>query len=278
MKMVKEYSFITIGVIIVAIALEYFFFPNDIAAGGVSGFALVITTLIKIEPSIVVFVLNAVLFILAFVVIGSSFGGKSIYATLMLSVVMFIIEKFFKPYAFTDNYILVSIFGSAILAIGTTIIFHQDASTGGTSIIAKIIQKYTNIGIGTGLILSDCTIGLMAIYVFGVEKGLFGILSAILIGFLVDKFIDGFNSCKQVFIITNKESLVVNYIMKDIDRGCTILNGKGGYTGGDNSIIYTVLSRKQFIMLRKFLKENNSEAFVTVNESMEILGKGFSEY
>ena len=118
----------------------------------------------------------------------------------------------------------------------------------------------------------------MAIYSFGIEKGLFGLLSAILIGNLVDRFIDGINPVKQVFIITNKEKLVVDFINKDIDRGCTILNGKGGYSKENMTVIYTVLNSKQFITLKQFIKINNPEAFLTVSESTEALGKGFKDH
>lgn len=277
-KKIREYSLITFGVIIAAISLEYFFFPNDIAAGGVSGIALVLNSLLGLNISVTVFVLNILLFGLAFWLIGSSFGGKSIYATIMLSVVMWIIETFFAPFAITDNYMLATIFGSALLAMGSAIIFHQDASTGGTSIIAKILNKFLHIGIGQGLLISDFIVALMAIYAFGVEKGLFGLLSTILIGVLIDRFIDGFNPCKQVFIVTGKERLIVDFITKDIDRGCTILNSKGGYTGADNSIIYTVLNRNQFITLKQFISQNNPEAFITVNEAAEVVGLGFKTY
>ena len=118
----------------------------------------------------------------------------------------------------------------------------------------------------------------MAIGAFGVDKGLFGFFSVVMIGILIDKFIDGFNTCKQVFIITNKEKLVLEYITKDINRGCTVLNAQGGFTGSDVKIIYTVLDTKQFITLKKFIKEKNPEAFITVNESAEVLGEGFKSY
>ncbi len=278
MKKLKEYFLITIGVTIGAFALEYFFFPLDIAAGGVSGLALAINQLIDINPSILIFIFNVILFALAFFLIGSSFGAKSIYATIMLSVMMWIFETFFNPQAITNNYVLACIFGSAVLAFGTAITFYQDASTGGTSIVAKIINKYFHLPIGQGLLLADCTVTLLAIYSFGVEKGLFGLLSAILIGILVDKFIAGINPVKQVFIITNKEKLVVDFINIDIDRGCTILNAKGGYSKENMSVIYTVLNSKQFITLKHFIKENNPEAFLTVSESTEALGKGFKDY
>jgi len=278
MQKLKEYFLATLGVAIGAFALEYFFFPLDIAAGGVSGLALAINQLIDINPSILVFIFNILLFVLAFFLIGSSFGAKSIYATVMMSVIMWIFENFFNPRAITENMVLACIFGSAVLAFGTAITFYQGASTGGTSIVAKIINKYLHLPIGQGLLLADCTVTLLAIYSFGVEKGLFGLLSAILIGILVDKFIAGINPVKQVFIITNKEKLVVDFINNDIDRGCTILNGKGGYTQENMTVIYTVLSSKQFITLKQFIKHNNPEAFLTVSESTEALGEGFKDY
>lgn len=276
MKKIKEYSLTTLGIVLTAIALEYFFFPNDIAAGGVSGIALVINGVTGWNISIMVFILNIILFILAFVVLGKGFGGKSIYATVMLSVVMEIIERVFSPGILTDNMFLASFFGSALLAMGSAIVFHQGASTGGTSILAAIISKFTSLGVGTSLLLNDSIICLLAINVFGIDKGLFGFFSLILIGLLIDKFIDGFNTCKQVFIITSKAEMVVNFINKDIDRGCTVLNGKGGYTDSEVKIVYTVLSSNQFIILKSFIKENNPEAFITVNDSKEVLGLGFN--
>ena len=276
MQKIKEYLLTTIGIALTAIALEYFFFPADIAAGGVSGIGLVINKLIGLDTSIVVLVLNVFLFILAFLVLGKSFGAKSIYATIMLSVFMWIIEKFFTPGTLTENMFLASFFGSIILGMGAAIVFHQGASTGGTSIIAAIISKFTPIGIGISVLLTDSSVCIFAISVFGVDKGLFGFFSVILIGLV--KFIDGFNSCKQVFIITSKEKEIVNHIIKKIDRGCTVLNGNGGYTGSDVKIIYTVLSSSEFIALKKDVKEIEPDAFLTVNESTEVLGKGFTDF
>ena len=277
MKKIREYALTTLGIVLTAIALEYFFFPNDIAAGGVSGIALVINGVTGWNISIMVFILNIILFILAFVVLGKGFGGKSLYATVMLSVVMEVIEKVFNPGILTENMFLASFFGSALLAMGSAIVFHQGASTGGTSILAAIISKFTSLGVGTALLLNDSIICLLAINVFGIDKGLFGFFSLILIGLLIDKFIDGFNTCKQVFIITSKADMVVNFINKDIDRGCTVLNGKGGYTDSEVKIVYTVLSSNQFIILKSFIKENNPEAFITVNDSKEVLGLGFND-
>lgn len=278
MQKIKEYLLTTVGVALTAIALEYFFFPCDIAAGGVSGIGLVINKVLGLDTSMVVLILNILLFILAFTILGKSFGAKSFYATVMLSVFMWIIENILKPAVLTENMFLASVFGSILLGMGAAIVFHQGASTGGTSIIAAIISKFTPIGIGISVLLTDSFVCLLALSVFGIDKGLFGFFSVILIGLIIDKFIDGFNTCKQVFIITSKEKEIVNHIIKNIDRGCTVLNGNGGYTGSDVKIIYTVLNSNQFIALKKQVKEIDPSAFLTVNDSTEVLGEGFKDY
>lgn len=277
MKKYKEYFYMLIGVVLSAVSLEYFFFPNEIASGGVSGIALVINAVFGINTSLLVLVLNIVLFILAFLVLGKAFGAKSILVSVAFSGCLWLLETYFPAKNATHNLFLASVFGSVILAFGAAIIFNQGASTGGTSIIAAIIDKFFHIGIGNAILLTDVSVGIGAIWVFGIDKGLFGVFSVILIGTLVDKFIDGFNKCKQVFIVTSKDELVQQYIIKHIDRGCTVLSGQGGYTGSDVKIIYTVVNTRQFVKLRTFIKENNPDAFITVNESAEVLGKGFKD-
>ena len=275
MKKFKEYILITIGFLLTAIAFEYFFFSNSIASGGVSGLALIMKEIFNIDPGIVMILCNIVLFILAFIFLGGSFGIKSAYAAFGLSISMSIIEKFTTPVAITDNLILATIFGSVIIALGAVIIFNQGASSGGTSIIAKLLSEYFNINIGVALLIVDSIIIILATFTFGIELGLFGLIGVYLSSTLIDKFIDGFSECKQVFIFTQKEELVSKYIIKDVDRGCTIFKGKGGYTKKENVVILTVLDRKQFIKLKKFMKTEDPTAFITVNEASEVLGQGF---
>lgn len=275
MKKFKEYLFITIGIIVVAVGLEFFFFPNKIASGGVAGLALVFQDIFNLDTGPVMFVCNAILFVIGFILIGGSFGVKSIYAGMGVSVILSVIEKLGLARAVTTNLMLATFFGSAVLAIGSAIVFSQGSSTGGTSITAKILSKYFYMDIGKGLLISDSVVILLAMYTFGIEIGLYGLLSVYLTSSLIDKFIDGFNSCKQVIIFTEQEEMVVNYITKDIDRGCTVFYGKGGYTGEGNRVIFTVLDRRQFIQLKRFMKIEDPNSFITVNEAQEVLGKGF---
>ena len=275
MKFLKEYGIITLGNILIIIAFEFFFFPNQIASGGVSGLALVINNMLGIEPGIVMVVCNVILFILAFVFIGGSFGIKSMYAAFSLSIALSVLEKSYTFIPATDNLMLASIFGSALLALGTVIMLTQDATTGGTSITAKLLNKYANIDFGKALLICDSIVIIMAMYTFGIELGLFGLLSVYLTGTLIDKFVDGLNVSKQVMVFTGKEKEVSNYIIKDLDKGCTVFHGKGGYTGKENCVILTVITRSQFIKLKQFIKNNDPDAFVTVNDTSEVLGKGF---
>ncbi|NFI94485.1 YitT family protein [Clostridium botulinum] len=274
-KLLKEYTIITIGLVIVAIGLELFFYSNNIASGGISGLALILNEILGIEPGVVMLLCNIVLFIVAFIFIGGSFGIKSMYASFGLSFILSAVEKFHKPVAITNNLVLATIFGSVLVAMGTAIMYTQNATTGGTSITAKILSKYCHMDFGKGLLISDSVVILLAIYTFGVELGLFGLLSVYLTGILIDKFIDGFNLSKQVMIFTDKEELVANYIIKDVERGCTVFYGKGGYTKKQNCVILTILSRTQFIKLKQFMMKNDPKAFITVNEITEVLGQGF---
>lgn len=275
MKRLKEYGIITIGVALVIASFEFFFFPNKIASGGVSGLALAINNIFGIDTGIMMIICNAILFILAFIFIGGDFGIKSMYAAFGLSFALSIIEKVYKPIALTNNLMLASIFGSVLLAFGTAIMLTQDATTGGTSITAKILSKYGHIDFGKGLLISDSVVVLLAVYTFGTELALFGLLSIYLTGTLTDKFIDGFYLSKQVMVFTEQEKLVADYIIKEIDKGCTVFYGKGGYTGNYNCMVLTILTRNQFIKLKKFIKNNDSNAFITVSETSEVLGKGF---
>lgn len=274
----KEYSIITFGIVLVAFAIEYFYAPNNIAAGGATGIAIILNA---IMPSLSIggisFVLNALLFIVAIIFIDGKFGIKTIYASLGLSVIIWLIEKFLKPMAITNDLMIATIFGALISAVGMALVFNENASTGGTDILAKMLNIFFHLDIGKSLLVVDFIITLASAFVFGVDVALYSMLSTILLGLLIDRFIEGFNSCKSIFIISKNNYEISRYIIDTLDRGCTFLTGVGAYTGKENNILYAVLSRNQFIKLKKFIKEVDPEAFITVGEVHEVLGEGFND-
>lgn len=275
-NILKEYGIITFGIILVAISVEYFFAPNKLAAGGVTGAAIVLNALIpKISVGASTFIMNAVLFIVAFMFIDGNFGVKTIYASMGLSAVIWVIEKFLNPVAVTQDLIIATIFGTLISAIGMALVFNENASTGGTDILAKLLNKFFHLDIGKSLLVVDFVITLASAVVFGVDVGLYAVLSVILLGILVDKLIEGFKACKSVLIISKSNNKISQYILNDLGRGCTFLNAKGGYTKKETDILYAVLSRNEFIKLKSYIKDIDPQSFITVGDVHEVLGEGF---
>lgn len=273
----KKYLLITIGVLLLAAALQFFYYPNGIAAGGVSGLALIVNTVTGIPAGIVMTICNVVLFTLAFIFIGKEFVARSIYAAFGLSIILSLLESLFPNVSITSDPILATICGSALSALGIAMVFEQNSSTGGTAIVAKLFNKYFKIDIGKSLLIADCFVVVLALVVFGVEKGLYGLLSCFILGFMIDKIIEGFNDCKQLIIITSKYDELREFILNSVDRGCTKIVGKGAYSNEDVTILYVVVSRKEFIVLKNQIKQIDPKAFITVNDVKEVLGEGFTE-
>ncbi len=273
---VREYILILIGVFLVAISLEYFFIPNNIAAGGVTGLAIVINHYIPaISTGPLVFIMDLFLFIVGFIFLGKNFGVKTIISSFSLAGMMTIIEKYFAPQALTNDLMLASIFGTLITAVGMAIVFNANSSTGGTDTIAKIMNKYFHIDIGKSLLAVDFIVTLLGAITFGINIGLYGLLSVIINGIAIDKFIEGFHACKEVTIISTKSNEISKFIMDELERGCTFLKGIGGFSGKDTCVLYAVLGRNEFIKLKQHISKVDPKAFITVGEVHEVMGEGF---
>ena len=277
MKIVKEYIFITIGVFLVALSIEFFFAPNKIAAGGVTGIAIIINNYIpKLQIGLLVLIMNIILLIIGFIAIGNKFGGKTIYSSLMLSGLIWIMDRIITPgMIITKNQLLASIFGTLLSGIGLGIVFNQNASTGGTDILAKILNKFIHVDIGKSLLVVDFIVTLFAGLSFGADAGMYALLSVIINGFVIDTVIEGLNISKQILVMSTKNDLISRFIIEELERGCTILHGRGGYTNEDTYILYTVLDRKEFIKLKGYIKEVDSKAFISITHAHEVLGEGF---
>ncbi|WP_074366311.1 YitT family protein [Clostridium sp. N3C] len=275
----KEYLKITIGLFLVAISVKLFLAPNQLTAGGVSGMAIIINHFLPNLPiGLLTLIMNVILFIVAFFIIGGKFGTKTIYASLVLSTLIWIMDFFIaEDVALTKDLMLASIFGTFCSGIGMAIVFNENASTGGTDIIAKIINKFFHIAIGKSLLGVDFIITVLGAITFGIDQGLYSLLAVIINGVIIDYAIDGFNVCKQVMIITRYKEEVGRYITETLDRSYTILFGRGGFSEKEVDVIYTILTRVEYINLKKYIISIDKQAFISVNDSHEVLGEGFSE-
>lgn len=277
MKAYRSYFFITLGAMLVAMAIQLFFIPNQIAPGGVSGIGLILNRLIPaVSVSTYVLGLNIVLFIVAFRILGGGFGFKTLYASFSLSIFMWILENVIRPANITEDLMLASLVGILLLGTGLGLVFNQDASTGGTDIVAKILQKYFHLSMGLSMTLIDLLVVLLVALMFGLERGLYAGLATFLNGVVINRVVGGFNEKKQVFIISSEKEKIRAFIVHEIERGATIFTGEGAFSGESNYVIYSVLSTKEFVRLKTFLRENVPEAFITVSSTTEVLGQGFS--
>lgn len=272
---IKDFTLITMGVLLVGISVVYFFQPNNIAAGGVSGLAIIINYYIPaISVGPLILIMNFILYIVAFIIIGSNFGGKSIYASLALSVVIWALEKYL-PLNITNDLMLATIFGTLMAASGMAVVFNANASTGGTDILAKILNRYFHVNIGRSLLMVDFIVTFLGAITFGINVGLYALLAVILNGFAIDKIIAGFNICSEVTIISSKNNDISKFILDELERGCTFIKGVGAFTGKDTALLYTVLERNEFIKLKRYISTVDKSAFITVGEVHEVMGEGF---
>lgn len=276
-KSVIEFIFINFGLLLVAAGIYLFLVPNNLAAGGVSGLSMVINHFVPQLPvGLLMLLMNIVLFIVGIIFIGRGFGFKTIYSSLALSGMIMGFEKLLPLKApLTGDLFLELIFGILISGAGMGIVFLNNASTGGTDIIAKILNKYFSINIGKGVLMADFFITLAAAFAFGIRTGLYALLGVIINGFVIDSVIEGIETNKQVTIITAKMNEINDFIINTLGRGATIYTARGAYTKEQKDIIIVVLDRKEFIKLRNFIKEVDDKAFITVNKVHETLGEGF---
>ncbi len=275
---VREYLMIAVGVFIVALALHFFYFPANLAAGGISGMAIILERLFPVisKPTYILF-FNLVFFLIGFLFLGKVFGAKTIFASFFMTAILEVLLRVFGNITLTHDMFLNTFYGTALSSVGMAIVFNYGGSTGGTDILAKIIRKYFHTDLGKALLMVDFVITASGFIVFGWEVGLFSLLSVLINGNLIDRFIEGTRSAKEIMIISSKSDEIRQFIIHSLDRSCTMLKGYGGYTRQDTEVIYTVLNRRNYIDLRNYIKEVDPRAFLSVNEVREVLGEGYQD-
>ncbi len=278
MRSLWSYVKIHLGLIIVTLGFHIFMVPSNLAAGGVSGLALVIHRLFPlVNVGTFMLIMNIFLFILGFLTIGREFGGLTVYCSLFLSGAISVVE-YLMPLSqpVVDDLLLNLVMGTLIQGIGMALVFYENASTGGTDVIAKILNKFLGLSLGKGLLLIDSLISLLAMKVFGLRIGLYAFLGVIMAGFLIDKVIAGFDERIQVMILSSRDNEIRDYILEELGRGSTYLEARGAYSNEARDMLSAVINKREYLRLIKFIKDTDPYAFVTVGFVHEVYGEGFS--
>ncbi len=275
----REWALIHAGAFLVAAGIVYFLVPNNLAAGGVSGLAIVLSAFWPQLPvGVMMLAMNMVLFVAGFLLIGKEFGAKTVYTSFLVSGLTWFLESFFPLSGpLTDDILVQLVFGVLCSAMGMAVVFNQNASTGGTDITAKILNKYFHIDLGKGVLLSDFLIVAGAIAVFGPRIGMYALLGIIMNGILVDWFILGMKVHKYVMIISRESEKISSFILEELESGATIFEARGAYTGQPKEVVTTIVNRRKFIRLRNYIRDIDPDAFISVQSIHEVLGEGFSD-
>ena len=273
----KEWLLITAGILIMTVGIYFFKFPNHFSTGGVTGISIVLGHYIpSMTPATFVTVINVILLILGFAVFGKSFGIRTVYASLLMSGALRLLEIVCPMDApMTTQPLVELMFAVGLPAVGSAILFNVDASSGGTDIVAMILRKYTSLNIGIALLCTDTVITLSACVAFGMETGLFSVLGLIIKALFVDLVMDNLQVKKCFQIITSDPEPIEDYITRELHRGATQLHGEGVYTHEGKTVLMTVVNRHEAIKLRNFIKANDPGAFMIITSSTEIIGNGF---
>lgn len=272
-RLVKELTIMMFGMLITAIAIHFFLKPSGLIIGSISGLAIVIEKLLGVPISIITFILNSILLILANILLGKEFGIKTIFASLLLSPYLAIFEIFFPAQqSIMQNALLDLICFVLMLGFAQAILFKINASTGGLDILAKIISKYTHIEIGTALITSGAIICMTAFLTSDLRIVIIGLIGTYINGLVVDNFATGFNTKKRACIISEQYKEIQEYIIKTLNRGVTLYNVVGGYKNEQYVELETLLTRSEFSRLMEFIGKNNFKAFITAGNVSEVYG------
>ena len=279
LQTLKEYAVITAAVLIMDIGIYVFKFPNNFSFGGVSGMAVVICRFLPFTASQINLFINLLLLLVGFAVLGRNFGVKTAYVTVLSSVLLNIFEKLFPmAHPLTNEIMLELCFAIILPALAAALLFFENASGGGTDIIAMIIKKYSTMNISTALLVTDLIVVILAFLIFDTLTGLCSVLGLMAKTLLIDKTIERMKLNKFFTIISNNPQPICDFITKDLNHSATLYDAVGAYSDQQRTVILTVVDVKQAVYLQRFIHDTEPTAFIAITKSSEIIGKGFMSY
>jgi len=273
----KNYSLIVVGAFILAAGFVLFITPYKIVPGGVYGISIVLHYLFGTPVGLMALAFDIPLTIIGIKVLGPRFGVKTVVGFVFTAIFVDGLTYLYGTEPLVQNdALLSSIFGGLFLGVGLGLIFKSRATSGGTDIVAMMISKYTRYPVGQLMIMVDSVIVLLGLIIFQDWKiPLYSLIVIFITGKVVDTILEGMNYDKVLFIVSDKMEEIRQKIIVDLNRGGTIMNGEGLYNNSEKQIIFTVVNRRETVMLQDYINEIDPKAFVTVLNSNEILGNGF---
>lgn len=274
----RDFLLMTLSIEIMVIGIYFFKFPNNLSFGGVTGLAVVLSNFTAgfLTRGNIVLLMNLILLVIGFVFLGKDFGLKTVYCTLLMSVSLQGLEYFFPiTEPLTSDSMIEVIYAVFLPAVGSAILFNIGASSGGTDVIAMLLKKYTDTDIGKALFSSDFVLTLLTFPIYGIRTGLISLMGLGVKSLVIDSVIESINLCKYINIICDDPKPITNYIENVLKRSATVSDGLGAYSGKHKYMVLTVVTRRQAVALKQFLKKTEPASFIIITNTSEIVGKGF---
>ncbi|WIV13466.1 YitT family protein [Proteiniborus sp. MB09-C3] len=272
-----EYAGVTLGTFIMALAINFFLEPNTIAPGGVTGLGIILQKLTNglITVWATNLIVNIPLFIAGVMILGKSFGAKTLYGTFVLSFFLWIVPQT----SATHDLLLSSVFGGVILGVGLGIVFKAGGTTGGTDLAGAIMNRFfPGLSTATHMMIVDMiVVASSGILNKRIDIPLYSVIALYILVRVIDIILEGFSYDKAFFIISNEPEKIGKTILEELDRGVTILKGKGLYSGLEKDVLLCVVNRAQMAKVKEIISSVDKRAFIMITDMHEVIGEGFKE-
>jgi len=273
----RDYFLILIGAFIQAVGLRLFFIPANLASGGVSGVAQLVNSVTGWQIGLMVLIGNIPLFLLGWRYLGGSkFIVRTALAVVTFSFFTDLLVHFIPATGITDDLLLNSLYGALVSGIGFGIVYRGQGTSGGSDILARILNRWRGVPISQSYMIVDSAVILAAGFIFGWKEALYALIALYVSGIVTETAAQGMSVVRTALIITSQPEVVSQQIFEILERGVTLLPGKGGYTGADRTILYCVVTRTETMRLKRIVNKADPDAFMVIGQAHEALGEGFS--
>ena len=270
-KTIKEFVMITLGTVIIAIAVYFFMLPSRVSVGSAAALAMVLSNFIPLSVATITMIMNIVLMIVGFLMVGSEFGIKTVYCSLLLPATLGVFEWVFPDFqSITQDPILDVVSYILVVSIGLAILFPRNASSGGLDTVAKIMNKYLQMDLGTAMSVSGIAVALSSALCYDAKTVVLSVLGTYFCGIMVDYFIFGFNIKRRVCVISEHLDKIVEFVLHDLHSGATLNEIIGAYDNTHRREMITIVDRDEYKKLMEYIRQVDPKAFVTVYSVSEM--------
>ena len=268
---VKDFFTITVGTLIVAVAVYFFMYPSHVTVGSVAGLAQVLSNFLPISPSVITLIINIILFIIGFLLVGPEFGIKTVYCGILLPVLIGMFEILFPNFqSITQDPILDVLCYILIVSVGLAILFTANASSGGLDIVAKLMNKFFRMDLGKAMAVSGMLVAASSLLCYDMKTVVLSLLGTYFGGMITDHFLFGMNIKRRVCIISPKFEEILSFILHDLHSGATIYEGISAYDRTVKKEIITIVDHQEYRKLMDYMRKTDPNAFMTVYSVNEI--------